>query len=413
MREENYQKNSRKRLNALILLVAFTAILLIVSTYAWFSTQRNVTISGLTGIVNVAEGLQISLDALNWANEIDLSDNGVKYFAQTNKDLGYTDGEMLSLTNPWKAGTGYSARTNLVPEELIPASTSGQGNDAIGLADMLFYRGEIDSGATLKNIAQIQTGASAGNPGYYAIDLFLQNSSASTVSTDVLQLESNSTITLGEGKTSTGLQNTLRVAFAIFDDNGSEGASVNATPTQAEILAATASDDRKIKSVAIWEPNAYGAQVSREDTITTYAAHVNYIVQNNNRLTLSTTDMGTAGLSGTSRFAADTKLPTYALSNGTPETVTDLYSWDTDAATNGLLKQNALQTSNEGLTEATTLLSAADGTTQITIPASKYVHMRMYVWLEGQDVDCINYASLGGNVTLDIGLSKPQIDQGD
>ena len=33
--------------------------------------------------------------------------------------------------------------------------------------------------------------------------------------------------------------------------------------------------------------------------------------------------------------------------------------------------------------------------------------MKMYVWLEGQDVDCINYASLGGNVTLNVGLSKP------
>ena len=33
--------------------------------------------------------------------------------------------------------------------------------------------------------------------------------------------------------------------------------------------------------------------------------------------------------------------------------------------------------------------------------------MRMYIWLEGQDVDCINYASLGGNVKIDVGLSKP------
>jgi len=38
-----------------------------------FITQKNVTLSGLEGKVNVAEGLQISLDALNWANSIDLS----------------------------------------------------------------------------------------------------------------------------------------------------------------------------------------------------------------------------------------------------------------------------------------------------------------------------------------------------
>ena len=413
MREENIQRNSRKRLNALILLVAFTAILLIVATYAWFSTQRNVTIGGLTGKVNVAEGLQISLDALNWANEIDLSDNGVDYFEQTNKDLNLSGDQMLSLTNPWKAAgdASYEGRTNIIPKELLPASTSGQGDDAIGLTDMLFYRGEIDSGSTLKSIAEIPTTSASDNPGYYAIDLFLQNSSASTVSTDILQLETNSVIRLADGKDSTGLQNTLRVAFAIFDDDGSDGANVNATPTQAEILKATTGTARTIGSVAIWEPNAYGAQEGTEGAITRYAAHVNYIVQNNNKLTLSQTDQSAAGLTNSSRFAAATQLPTYALTGDTPATIDDLYDWNT-LTTSKLVKQNTLQTSNAGLTDAVQLVSAENGTTGITIPASRYVHMRMYIWLEGQDVDCINYASLGGNVTLDIGLSKPSTTPG-
>ena len=87
MKEKN-QRDSRKRLNALILLVAFTAILLIVSTYAWFSTHKTVKLGGLEGKVNVAEGLQISLDALNWTNEIDLTKGAEAYFAQTNADLG-------------------------------------------------------------------------------------------------------------------------------------------------------------------------------------------------------------------------------------------------------------------------------------------------------------------------------------
>ena len=71
---ENNQRNSRKRLNSLILLVAFTAVMLIVSTYAWFSTQRNVTLSGLKGAVKVAEGLQVSLDAKHWVNAINFED---------------------------------------------------------------------------------------------------------------------------------------------------------------------------------------------------------------------------------------------------------------------------------------------------------------------------------------------------
>lgn len=65
--EENKQKNSRRRLNSLILLVAFTAIMLIVSTYAWFSTQKNVSIANLNGTVKVAEGLEVSLNAKDWS----------------------------------------------------------------------------------------------------------------------------------------------------------------------------------------------------------------------------------------------------------------------------------------------------------------------------------------------------------
>ena len=65
------------------------------------------------------------------------------------------------------------------------------------------------------------------------------------------------------------------------------------------------------------------------------------------------------------------------------------------------------------MTDSTQLISAKDNTkAQFKIEPGKYVHMRMYVWLEGQDVDCINYASLGGDLELDIGLSKPATEAG-
>ena len=418
MREENIQRNSRKRLNALILLVAFTAILLIVATYAWFSTQRNVTLGGLEGQVNVAEGLQISLDALNWANEIDLTDNAEKYFEQTNINNGWTtDGDKVSLVNPWKQGAGgtytYQARTNLVPSELLPASTTAQSNEGIGLNDLNMYRGDVESGKKLTNVAKLAADADSG---YYAIDFFLQNSSSTEAITgntkDLLRIESNSSINLNEAsRESTGLQNTLRVAFAIFDeDSDSDDVTlVNNTPSQADILQATTGPDRLITDVAIWEPNASGAQVGTSPTITTYAAHVDYIVQNNNKLTLSSTDR-TSLTSGTSRFDADDPVPTYALtSTSVSQTIADIYNWDTAAAAAGLVKQNTVQTPNTGIVadNPVQLKSVKDGTTDFAIAPGKYIHMRMYVWLEGQDVDCINYASLGGGLTIDVGLSKP------
>lgn len=54
--KKNEQKNKRKSISYLVFVIALTAILLVMSTYAWFSTQRDVTITGLTGEVKVAEG---------------------------------------------------------------------------------------------------------------------------------------------------------------------------------------------------------------------------------------------------------------------------------------------------------------------------------------------------------------------
>ena len=54
------------------------------------------------------------------------------------------------------------------------------------------------------------------------------------------------------------------------------------------------------------------------------------------------------------------------------------------------------------------LWSVKDATkaTNFCLPANRICKMRIYVWLEGQDVDCINYASHGGGVTVNIGLVK-------
>ena len=360
-------QEARKRLNALILLVAFTAILLIVSTYAWFSTQKNVTLSGLHGKVNVAEGLQISLDALNWANEIDLSNNAEAYFAQTNADNGWSTpadpeadteegkaGNMVSLEHPWKDHTGANfERTNLIPEELLPVSTTGSTNEGINLNDINMYRGENTEGIKLTDIKKVAAEAASG---YYAIDFFLQNSSSeqaiTTNTKDLLRLETNSSITLDStAKESTGLQNTLRVAFAIYDEDTAlaNDTLVSNTPSQRQILNATTGDSRTITDVAIWEPNAEGAQVGTSPTVQKYAAHVDYIVQNNNKVTFSTTDQGNYGIPATNKFTAEMKLPTYALTtNSVARTIPDIYNWDGEATTNGLVKQNTVTTDNTG-----------------------------------------------------------------
>ena len=419
---ENKQKNSRRRLNSLILLVAFTAIMLIVSTYAWFSTQKNVSLSGLEGTVKVAEGLQISLDAKTWKNGIDFKDFTEQTFIDT-----YVPG--ATLENPYKypnTDTATNTETpmltakNVLPDELLPVSTTGAGADISegNSKTMAMYNGENINGNQLVSITKM---AEEKASGYYAIDLFLQNSSKSTVEFDPLQLQAGSVLTVkSTTKATTGLQNTARVALVQYANSNDEKVKVDLTPSTENIIAGTTNTD--IESVAIWEPNAN--------------AHVQYIVDSNNNVTWKKADVSTGtplendDIFSAVTWASDTEkkikfgltsqVPTYALTatsltnkevtgadiDASKGSIKDIYNWGADASTS-LKKQNVLQTTTAGIDVDKAFVSAADGSSPFQIPGGQYVRMRMYIWLEGQDVDCTNYASLGGGIKIDFGFSKP------
>lgn len=457
---ENNQRNSKKRLNSLILLVAFTAVMLIVSTYAWFSAQKNVTIKGLEGNVNVAEGLMISLDAKNWAQDIDWA----------NPVLDSTAG--ISLEVPYLAYNGsdpdisYDAGSNNLPTELLDLSATGT-EDLDTNKEMSFYTGEIvtnnnETGLyaikkTYANKAEIEAANTAGNydsdkyPGFYAVDLYLQNSSkidtdaseAQGTAKETLQLNINSVLKLlSSGSSSaytTGLQNTTRVALAMYDTTGltnskdtvgTDKSSIYVTAGQSQIL--NAYKNSNISDIAIWEPNA--------------TSHTDYVVTNNNRLVLGTVEDGlyisTAADSNNgsiSKFTATEVLPTFALTadsltatqqlsnyNATDGTqyvgIKNIYDWKTTTGT-GLERQIALQTdtqtdystSTDGVRNLVSITSPGtkiyelgneDGVVKFQMLKNSIIKLRLYIWLEGQDPDTINQATHGGGVHLDLGLVK-------
>lgn len=384
-----------KKLRKLIFLVRFTAIMLIMATYAWFSTQKNVSINNLEGIVNVAEGLEISLDAKHWSQEIDFSD----YDDQ--EDLKQLYGE---------------TEHNIIPAEMVPVSTTGKSgaNDTIGGNDLIMYRGENVDSIKLSNIEatskDVEDVLDNQYPGYYAIDLFLRNSSRDE-GEDILQLNIDSAVTLKSGGSyETGLQNTVRVAFALYNST----TAIPAVETdQDTILSAMTGDTATIKDVSIWEPNAKD--------------HVNYIVINSNNITWKAEDkVGYIAYQTNGKFTAEERIPTYALiSTAVGQEYEDLYKWD--GTLTGLEKQITLQTDKEDATYRITggvknLISVTSTETALyennlsgevttfKIPKNQICRLRMYVWLEGQDVDCRNNASHGGGIIVDVGLTKGQTE---
>ena len=111
-------KESRKRISSLILLTAFTAVMLIVSTYAWFTSQKDITLSNLRGTVEVAENMEISLDAATWYQKIDLTNAAAEFNkAQESRDTALGENESTRTT-----------AIAVLPDEMLPASSSAELN---------------------------------------------------------------------------------------------------------------------------------------------------------------------------------------------------------------------------------------------------------------------------------------------
>ena len=385
------KRNKRKsEMNAMFFIILLAAVMFIISTYAWFSTQKNVSITNLQGTVQVAEGLEISLDALNWSNGI---------------VLGTEEGQLSIMDN------AYSGHHNLSPSEMLPVSTLGLVSGS--MTDLKMLRGKVTNSTvtSLENIAvtsESQTNpAKSDYPGYFAFDVFLKNDSKDTSHDDILQLNYDSSLELlDSSKATTGLQNTARVAFVKYDGTSDTVAD------QATILKETAgigvgASTSYISDVAIWEPNSN--------------AHADYIVENNNKIKWSTSDASAYATKllkdgKTKGFDTNTQLPTYSLKESSVgNTINDIYKWD--GTESQLAKQNVLQTklTTKQSTETDYALedgvqdlvsTSGDGTTKFGIAPSKVSRIRVYVWLEGQDVDCINWASHGGGIKVNIGLVK-------
>ncbi len=386
MKGKKDREKTKSEMNAMFFIILIALVMFIISTYAWFSTQKNVSITNLTGTVEVAEGLEISLDGDKWSNGIVLGDG---------------DGELNIIDD------AYSGHHNISPSEMLPVSTLGLATG--GQTDLKMLRGKIEDSKKLSEIqsmVETETQPSKSTyPGYFAFDVFLKNSSKVDGADDVLQLNYDSSLEILEAeKSSTGLQNTARVAFAKY--NGTSEVMAD----QATILKETAgigvsAATPNITDVAIWEPNA--------------SDHVDYIVQNNNKITWSEpekTAYETKVLDSTGRkgFDVNTKMPTYALKESSiGNTIPDIYKWD--GSESNVQKQKTLQTTKKSDSDYTikegvqNLVSTSDGSTTFGIAANKICRLRIYLWLEGQDVDCINYASHGGGIKVNIGLVKGSV----
>lgn len=315
--EPDYEKKRRRRIIILVLFVLFLLMSLGFTTYAWFSSNKRATIEGIDIRVATVDGIQISVDAINWDNEV-------------------TRDEII---NAYKT---YPDAENQLPDTYNTVSTVG--NVSNGRMDMFYgvTMDEKDGGFTLTTTRQneIQCTGDEECEGrvYTAFDIFLLVNRPA-----VIALSSNSNVMPQEtNQIKRGAQYAARVGFV---NEGTVAGDAN--PYTAQAL-------RGATRAYIWEPN--------------YDRHTEEGVKMAKDIYgLETTRTGAA------------RLPYRGVNE---EFQTPIYIDQTDKSSYFSPVNPAIATV-EGFTEDQVFINIPSGITKI----------RIYLWLEGQDVDMSDWVA--------------------
>lgn len=331
------QKRRKYRLLILLLLLFGTGTLLTTSTYAWFTSNKNVSVESLQVNIEAKNGIQISADGTNWK-------------------------AMVQRTDLAGAKTGkYQAAVNQLPTILEPVSTAGVP-DANGRLPM--YYGVIETSETAAHNGQYiltttkeeEKDDSARVPGdpagkYIAFDLFFKVNTETQV-----YLNAGSGVTTTDAQ-DTGIKNAARIALVNLG-NIADGSALDAIQ---------ALNNGATSTVTLWEQNydvhtpagvKQAKDVYGHDTMENGAPAISY--------------------------------------KGVIDTITkaeDILQSDTSSETKFKSVDPTIKTV-AGFTKNQALFSLPAGITKI----------RVYMWVEGQDVDCENNAS-GGTIKFDLKIT--------
>lgn len=332
------RKKSKRKVDirSSILVLLLIAILLIASTYAWFTANTKVTIDTLEVNVKAQNGLQISADGTTWKTVLQ------------NTDI-----------DPDNVSTKYSGNTNQIPTVMEPVSTVG--NIVAGKMDMFYGVVTSDDAGVWKLSASKLTdtkgkGENAGK--YIVFDTFLKVDKESP-----LTLTAESNVVAKDPANSKGLENAARVAFVELGNTGADS-----TIATIQGLGNDKGTGDAGVVTHIWEPNydvhtSFGATAARDTygITTTEGPDAAKIPYNGIKAEISADNAVTLDSTDENYFSAVT--PEYT----TKKAITD---------------------------------------TQIFTLKAGVTKVRIYMWVEGQDVDCENTAS-GSDIQYNVQFTIP------
>ncbi len=383
-------KMRMQRVRNLIVVSTLSAVLLSISTYAWFVGMRTVNVSSFDVEIATAEGLALSLDGVTWADTVTINESNYDVESYPNN------------TNSW-GGVG-----------LIPMSTVGAIDTSVSRL-ILFEKASLTATPggyrLLASRVDNYTDLNKKAEGYVVFDLFIRNSSGTEYYSELdinneeaIYLTVDSEVTVSEsGVQNTGIENSVRVAFAQV------GRVHGTTTDQAVITGITCQDDAEngvtgiCRTAQIWEPN---------DT-----RHVENAIKWYNK---SCKTRVAADLTQENSYSGDCNLitdglayPTYAIAQEiTSADQVDIYDGEaynnyTDSETNGYLQPFPY------FTDTHKFMSGTSRPEFFTLAPNSITKVRVYVYLEGQDIDNYDFAQIGKRISVKFGFTKERFTAND
>ena len=368
-------KRGKKSL-VMLLFLLLTVVLLSTSVYAWFTANYVVSVTDLDVTVASGSGIQISTDAINWKSLI------------TSSELLAAHSTYADAVNQVPTRVNSGTILNPVSTVNTVVSVNGYKNDGEttkSLKGLKMFLGTVTNNALGNYIltATEESDHDGNNGNYLAFDVFIKSDFSENTT---LYLTKNTSV---KGYTvNSGIDTDIEYAsrIAIID----EGYTASSSSTSAM----QALNDGT--SAIFIEPN--------------YDVHTQTGVNHASNVYGITTYATTAAYNTGESESADYQ-PALAYSGVKAPIAATATDYSTSAAT-GVKWGDATAANYSSLFDVVTINkyiasdndTSQDGThTELLTLRPGVTKLRIYMWIEGQDVDCENNAS-GGTIIFNLGF---------
>lgn len=355
---KNKKSNRKNKLLLLIMLLGVTVFMLTMSTVAWFTSNKKVNVEDINVDVRAVNGLEISADGVNWGVKVSKDDliDTPEYTSQTNQ-LPDSLGAMSSVKEL------TDAKLLKVFDGTVATNCPGGGTECDDPTYTLTTT-EATEKRCYDSDSKGNTNSSAvpncNGQRLVAFDIFLKVDRDDTV----LYLTENAGV-FNTSMNDLGIKNTTRVAFVVQGNMDSD--TYRTSETAVQDLQALQNGEQ----VVLWEPN--------------FDAHTQ------------------AGVTAAKNF--------YGIEGLTAGTGNSLQAYEgvSAAISTPVALTETNSSKNPGFFASVTpdITSPAEGavrqSTKITLK-NGVTKLRVYFWVEGQDVDTENNAT-GSDMKLSLEFS--------